>query len=269
MKRSNFLFALAAALSATPAFAASSASASIGPLALELIDLDLGDGITPSITFVGGNGFFNASASQSGMLNFEQKFGASAFALEIANAALGGVQAASFIGGTGTAEGSSFGASGSASDFVGLAAESARFVANVSTPDGGFGIGFFVLTPQTQLIVSASATITAQGTGASGNPSPSGDRASAVAAISIPTAGSDTLEYLNFSDGSTGFNYSESRTLTVSVSNLTASDLQVNYGITAQVDGSTFASAVPEPASAATLLAGLAGLALLKRRRRG
>ncbi len=268
MKHSNFLFALAAALCATPGFAASSASASIGPLTLQLIDLDLGDGVTPSITFVGAASILSAGVSRSGLGNSEQKPGVTAFTPESVSAAVVGAQATASTAGNGSADSSSFAASGSASDFIGNPGESASYVAGVLTPEVGFNIAYFVLTPQTQLVMSALATISAQGTGASGNPAPFGDYASAVAAITIQIAGSDTLEYINNSDGSTGFNFSDSRTLSVTVSNMSATDLQVNYSIIAQVQGATVTTAVPEPAAAATLFAGLAGLAILTRRRR-
>ena len=267
MKRSACLFTVVGALCATPVLAASSATATLGPLMLELVDLDLGDGIAPSVTFLDNNSIVGAGVSRGGIGDSNQGVGASAFDPGSVSALLAGVQSTAFIGGSGTAFGSSFTASGSAADFIGPVGDSARFVAQASTPIGG-GIGIFVLSAQTQLTISASATITAQGTGASGNPSPGGDNVSANVYISL-TADSDALDYFNSSDGLTGFDFSETRTLSVTAFNPTAADLLVRYGISTSVSGDTFASAVPEPAAAVTLLTGLAALSVYARRRRG
>ena len=80
----------------------------------------------------------------------------------------------------------------------------------------------------------------------------------------------DSLAVSGFSnDAATSFAQSSSREIKVSFVNLTAADMTGLMRAEASVFGYTYANPVPEPETYALMMAGLAAISLLARRRRG
>jgi hypothetical protein len=144
--------ALAAAgllVATAPALANVSASALLGPLTVQLIDLDPSDGITPSLTFLAGTYGYGSTASASvyepfGNANTNQ-YGALPWQSVSATAATSLVTATGSVSGgaNGSAAGVSLLATGSVQAFTSVNPfDSASFSASASGPSGSFNEGF-------------------------------------------------------------------------------------------------------------------------------
>lgn len=256
--------ALAALLGATTAFAGSTAEATLDALTITLVDLDPGDGIAPSISFAAG-------ASRATSVVF-QPFGV--FDDDTASGAgpWSGVAAAvnlSLGRAAGTIQGAAADGSGAMLHAFGHAAEpgpplgsAVQYQAQVWAPYAAAGA--FVLSPRTAVTISADvrlSTITQSSIA-------SHDSAIAGANLFLHDSGDVvSLSCESFIDRQCS--KAESFELSRSFSNHAGTSAEVTFQVWAQAAGySRAASAVPEPAVSALLIAGLCGIGGVTRMRR-
>ena len=275
MKRLNLVIAALAAMVSLPVMAASSASASLGPITVTLFDLDPFDAIAPSITFagpgMGSDSYVNTWASEaipSGGSNSPLGGGAPWAPVSTSDTA-GGASASASISGPGMASLTSVSASGSAADVFGPPTNNAQYY-GVAHPMLGYSS--FALTAKTLLIISAPASIAAAASGPAGYYS---HYASADVYLSLHGPGAsgggsqssvDQLAYTNYAYNSS-FSHTDSRLLGASFVNLTTGPLSGYLYNYSAVYGLTSAP-VPEPGTYAMLLAGLGLVGSMVRRRR-
>jgi PEP-CTERM motif len=280
-------------LAATTASAGSFASASISQFSYTLFDLNTGDGITPSITFsLGGSPYASASqstatdpasGSQSNSAWSLQVFGPSSV---ISNIGLGSAQAS--VSGSPTAGGLTYLASGAA---LGSTVPSAttQFSASAGAASSNFGQLSFSLAPYTLLVFSGNANLSAQTTIGLNPVGFQSESASASVGLSVsgPSASGGSgfqnasdnrslnASFTSVFDPTTGqFGYTgQTQTLvnaplSVAFTNFTPTTLNGQFSLSVSVNGNSPLTPVPEPASAALFLAGLAALAACARRQR-
>lgn len=257
--RSSVIAAAIVAFSSVPSFAASSASASIGPLTLQLVDRDLQDGVTPWITFadVGANNFVRAIATEHFTRDQPEAGGVWAWAPITASGATRASRALATI--TGALELSGVGAtllaSGSASNYSDAIGRSVTFNAFAHGPYGSdrdYGLGF-TLSAHTELVISGAASIQLAGAGGfqfDGAGYRQGDSAQAVAQMLLLGPGSngsgsqEGVDFLSRNDNNVanGFDHQESRVLSVSFVNLTSAAMSGSFVTNVSASGETFAS---------------------------
>jgi hypothetical protein len=258
-------FSAAAFLSTVPATApAAEAGASLGPLTFILVDLDLGDGITPSMTFTGTSGSVSAPTAIS-YLTLDDAFIETAFptwthpapidhVIDRSTSTLSAVGQFSLTGRESPAGALLTAAVGTQV----LVAEPGLRVA--SRLAGDTGTTAFTLSPNTAVLFSVPYDVSL-----STEPPPgAGERLEAGAAavwLSIAGLGNayDEVRWLNHAPDGAGF-------LEVAVENRGGFDQAgtFSYGVDLQVESIT---PVPEPGMLPMLGAGLALLAALAGRR--
>jgi hypothetical protein len=268
MKRYPILLATAGLLVATPSFGDSGATATLGPLTVELVDLDPTDGVLPSIDFgaphVGATeGQVNAVAVVGNDVRRITEGWGAPFVPVGVGVASGTVAAYASIAGAGQAEGTVFAAEGSAGDFSGHASVVSIYEAQAWQTDP-WGRSF-LLSPHTQLLVSAPAWVAISGSGGPGQ-----TNASATLYLSgrYQFVSSDSLGFVADPDDGQSFVFSDARLLSVSISNTADTEMNGYYTFSATVHGEVYASAVPEPGVFALTLAGIGGVVSAARRRR-
>lgn len=307
------LTAAAALLLSGPAVASSTATSSavLSGLQVQLFDLDPSDGQTPWISFsFDGLGANSGSASASWSMPIASGSASSSFQSDgspwkpgTASAVTQHAEAMAQVAGTGTADGTTLLASGSATspgDYlipVGsqgyyFSPPTASFNANVQAPSFP---GSFELSAQTVAVFSAMATVSA--TAIEGGTVTQddgygwtstyyyGNNASAYASLSVsgPSAGGGSGSQ-GASDGRSAYVYSlydewagswmngagsDNGPIGVSFLNLTGDAMSGYLTASATVSGSAYGNMapIPEPGSYAMLLAGLVAIAGAVRRR--
>lgn len=275
--------ALAAATVAAPASAETLSHATIGPLTIQLFDLDTLDGVTPWLHFnASPDGFGNAlqaSAQQSKPEFDEVRRGSDPAQWTPAafDATAGVARAQASIGGVGQAAAATLRASGSAGNFSAGYWDSAQYGAHAQVSQFGYLGAGFVLSANTLVIVSGWAEVAAAGQ--SGNPARrSGDIATARVQMLMNGPGakgagvqlsSANLAVFGRSVLGSAFDLADHADLGVSFTNLTSGDMTGDFQLGVTVFGTTHAQSVPEPESLALMLAGLLAVGQAARRRRG
>ena len=279
------LTALAACLAATPAASLAGAAGSVDMTAvsIQLIDLDPSDGIAPSVVFpagaipgVGGGNLpsvelllYTPAADLSRQASATQPFGAVSASLALP----GATASASYAGdlSSGASFHASASASGGPSQVVIARADDMMTFAD--------GPGDFVLSAQTELVMTATATLQVSTTTAAGDGAPDFAFADAFLQVSgtVPDGRLDNDFLTLEADPFTGLPASAQQTvqLSVSFSNTgTASEEGYYFAYTSlNLESGTPPPAppppaLPEPAGIGAMLAGLALLAAAARRRR-
>ena len=270
--------ATVAALCATSAFAASSSSAMLGPLSVQLFDLNPLDGIAPSVTFA-SSGYDNYSYAYAYQTNpsgsdYQSNYGTTPWADTASSATTSLAWAnASLSGAAANGHGATLTAAGAAADFTSPNYyDSASYNANVAAPYYYY-YNSFTLSANTALVISAAATVTAA---ANGHNLYYADYAQANASFNLWGAGPSGSGSQSSYDSASVYGYSylgqgpwaatDSRTLGASFLNLTSGDMTGNLQVNVGAYGTTYASPVPVPAAVWLMGSGLLGLAGIARR---
>ena len=294
MKRLASIASAVACLAAAPAFAASTATATLDNIQITLYKLNPllagATSITFSDTALSYGNYVSASAfdNQSGQLSSVNASGATAFdPVSVNTTGVSNAWASANVSGPGTAIGSSLSASGTA---LGTATGGAHSNFQASADSSYFYNQNFTLSANTVALFSVTASLSATVT-ATFDPAASGqpEHASAYSSLSIDGVGAlgagsqSTSNHQSIASDSqsvadpsctSGYCYvgqSQSRSTGLSGSfiNATANTLAGNMYATAAVNGYSNAALVPEPSSYALMLAGLASIGFIARRRRG
>ena len=274
---------------AAPAMAAGSASATISGFSVRLIDLDLTDGITPSITFEPGRFFFedddepiagSTSVNISDNFDFVNDFNFSpTFSPISSSASLAGANASAAISGDETLPGTTLSASATTSDLVAGTLSRQVFSSGSSSLGSTFNLSDNTLAV---FFIQASASLSGAG-GSEQGPFGQyfGDEGSAEAEISVSGPGafdsergfqesSDEFEFFSFNNGENvlPFDFSGTQELTATFLNISGSDLSGELEFYASAFAATSTAPVPEPSTYALLLAGLGAVGFVAGRRR-
>lgn len=248
------LLALGMAAAAAPVAAATTASASIEAVHFQVIDLDPNDGITAAITFA------DASAIAYAYVAAGTLAGQNVIASDGGSGLPGTAQSALV-----TLTGAQAGGTVLAGELFGATGPAAQVTAGVSQPGlaaytHAFAIySTFTLTPHTQLILTASTSAQADlGAGSIANA-----RAELYASSADMSQFERSWSYVLLSPG---IRYEE-QSPQAYVSFMNQTDSQLEGYLAASTMASVEVAAVPEASTAATLMAGLAVLAALRRRR--
>ena len=289
MKTKIVCAAAAALLAAGPALADSSASATLGPLTLTLIDLNPLDGVTPWVSFAGSSGSYTyANAYTSAPYGYDNtdNHGSGAWGSSASAATTSLAQASAAISGSGTLAGTTLAASGSAANPVSANPwDYAYFQGYAYGPD--VGSQSFTLSANTLMVVQGAGSFVASTTGGYSLTYYYGEYVNASVSLQLsgPASSGGIGGYQNsydqigasfyssaYWDGTgyvlTGASASDARTLGVSFLNLTGTEMTGTMSAQVNVWGQTYANPVPEPETWALMLAGLAAVGSLARRRR-
>jgi len=267
---SSCALALGCCLAAGQAPASSSGTASLGPLTVTLVDLDLGDGIIPSVTFAPAYGQVSRAYAWAldpfGATGYDEHGSPDAWADASAGVALALSRAtASVSGAAPSGSGAQLIAQGSYDDFDAAAGQYAQYAATAAGPY--IADGSFTLSAATRLTISGWGSVAAQAS--SGYPS-HGDFANANVILDLQGPGSDPSQAFLFGNcfsttGEGPCTANDADILTVSFSNTTTGSVSGSVRAVAYASGYSYANTVPEAGSWALLLSGLP-LLLLSRR---
>jgi len=274
-KQLTLAAATVAALCATSAFAASSSSATLGPLNVQLFDLNPLDGITPSITFASDAGQSSTYAyvyqPNPYAYDVQNNYGATLWG-DVSSSAMTSLAwaSSSLSGAAATGHGATLTAAGATADFTSPSYyDSASYNASTTSHTSGSP---FTLSANTALVISAAATATAA---ANGHNLSYADNASASASLYLWGAGPSGAGSQSAYDSASVYRDSylngpwtatDSRTLGAAFVNLTSGDMSGYLQLSVDADGNTYASPVPVPAAVWLMGSGLLGLAGIARR---
>jgi hypothetical protein len=265
--RSTAAAALLALGAVGTAHAVATASAEIGQVTITLIDLDPLDGITPMLTFLSEQSSSYASVYDGGTSTGDSDWAAgfymptSATAIDVVgwgtgSTGAGGAQGAAEIAGSPTA---------------GVYSQ---------TSGQGYFYGNFELTPWTGLILTTNYAAQAD-TSVGWVANDQTEYAGGYTQLSLEIVQSDGFDqhyasrnaFASYTwDGSqyVGFSDSASGQLRLTYANFSGDAQSGSYSATAYAYAqSSIAAAIPEPGTYGLLLAGLAGIGAVVRRRRG
>jgi hypothetical protein len=291
------LAALAAmmAIGVTPAHAVSSSSASFTSIVFQLVDLNPADGIESSLTFLTGTsygtyvsssvnlndpetGSEGGSASKTGVRSTTAKSTSQNFGTVSASANVVGNNATTLTGaGTYTSALSSMSASGSADNTT--VGGNSNYNATAQTPYSFYNQNF-LLSANTILIVTANGSVTATNTVGYDGMTGQSESSYASASFNISGTGASGSGSQGSNDSVSANNYywygagtqSTSHSIGGSFMNLTGSDLGGTLSMHVNASGDTsvvsIPAPVPEPESYAMMLAGLAAIGAMARRRK-
>lgn len=277
--RLSLVAAAITAAVAAPTFAASSASASIGPLVIELIDLDLQDNVTPWVAFAtlgsSRDSYVYAHARQSNPYAFDAQevYGNSPWAPSSWSASAGVSHGTASLSGPGDAAGTTLSASGYAGDVYSADPnDSAYFNAGVFAPYSNVFNGGLTLSANTRLVISGAASVAAAAT--RGGNALADDSANAYAWLRVfgddgfggTQLGNDYLD-TGLSSPGVPFTVSSSRLLNISFVNPTNGDLNASFYMAVGTSGVVNATPVPEPETCALMLTGLLAVGFAVRAR--
>ena len=273
-------FALATiALAATAgANATSFASASVGPIQIQLFDLNPYDSVLPSIVFTNAdNSYISAYASNSQTANYINTAGTATSGTASITASNSGATATSLQGAQSSISGQvSGGTGGTNASFYGyviapyyssftLSANTAVRFSTVATVTAGTTVGYSQIPYGYE---SASSSVSLWANGYSGSSSQSGSDGISAYANYTPSWSYDPATG-NYNVTYSGNQNSTTQTLFVGLANFSSSSMNGSVSAQTFVNGnSSIAAAVPEPETYAMLLAGLGLMGAVVRRRR-
>lgn len=280
--------ALLGAMLSLPGSAATTAAASIAGLTFELIDLNLADGVGPSLSWNSPYATVEATRYSGQTVNLlPQLDGSVLWSVSFAHTATDAQQdSTSFLQALGASN------PGVAASTGALALTASANVTSVgasgaaSLSSFAYATGSFVLSANTELRITGQINTLASGPGSSGFVSPAGVAPDVGTVFSQANAYAELyLDPGSTTSTSTGTSYtpntnpasfptlayadSNSMALGVSFRNETGADASGTFYALVQASASEITSTVPEPSSWAMLVAGLLGTAGLARRRRG
>jgi hypothetical protein len=253
-------------LAALPAWAASGGTSAFGPIGVQLIDLRPEDGIAPSISFQveGMEAGVVASAGVLLPLNYELRAHYGPWQGTSIDAATPHSRSAAAVagGGVGSPAGVAALLQGSADDYAGLPGSAAAFATEVAILVNGESIGF-VLSPWTSVVLSMDFSTQLTTT-------KEDDTALTTAGLFVSDAAGLFPMEERFDRACAGAcSVADRRTLSVTLSNGSGLGLDGYWWAAANLGGTSFASAVPEPAPLSLGLCGalVAGLVAARRTR--